>query len=109
MMAGRIPAAKVSGPKGQASRVGGARPSHLITTGGSGSIIDLPGMSVMVRNTDSWPLERAETIIEPRLLEKIRSTLGPQVTALRTAPWDPQHPGPAGHGAAHCAVGSAGQ
>ena len=86
MMAGRVPAAKVTGPKGQPSRVGGARPSHLITTGGAGSIIDLPGMSVMVRNTDSWPLERAETIVEPRLLEKIRVTLGPQVAALRTAP-----------------------
>ncbi len=85
-----LPRAAPQGPKGQPSRVGGARPSHLVTSGGSGAIVDLPGMSVIVRSTDSWPLERAETIIEPRLLEKIRATLGPQVAALRTAPWDPQ-------------------
>jgi len=85
-----LPGVAAKGPRAQPTRVGGARPSHLITTGGSGAIIDLPGMSVIVRNTESWPLERAETIVEPRLLEKIRGSLGPQVTALRTAPWDPQ-------------------
>ncbi|WP_411741389.1 MULTISPECIES: DrmB family protein [unclassified Rhodococcus (in: high G+C Gram-positive bacteria)] len=84
------PSSKVTGPKGQPSRIGGARPSHLVTTGGSGAIVDLPGMSVIVKGTESWPLERAETIVEPRLLEKIRATLGPQVNALHTAPWDPQ-------------------
>lgn len=87
---GGLPATKVAGPKGHPSRVGGARPSHLVTTGGTGSIIDLPGMSVIVRNTDSWALERTEPIVEPRLLEKIRGTLGQQVAALRTPPWDPQ-------------------
>lgn len=86
-----LPATKVTGPKGQPSRVGGARPSHLVTTGGSGAIVDLPGMSVMVRATDRWQLERAETIVEPRLLAKIRGSLGQQITSLRTAPWDPQN------------------
>lgn len=76
--------------KGQPTRVGGARPSHLITTAGVGAVVDLPGMSVIVRGTDVWSLERAEAIAEPRLLEKVRATLGPQVRALRTAPWDPQ-------------------
>jgi len=84
-----LPATAAKGPKAQPTRVGGARPSHLVTTGGTGSIVDLPGMSVIVRGTESWPLERAETITEPRLLAKIKASLGPQVTALRTAPWDP--------------------
>ncbi len=83
-------AAKPSGQRGQPSRIGTARPSHLVTTGGTGSIVDLPGMSVVVRSTDAWGLERAEAIDEPRLLEKVRATLGPQVRALRSAPWDPQ-------------------
>jgi hypothetical protein len=82
--------ARNSSPKGQPSRVGGARPSHLITTGGVGSVVDLPSMSVVVRSTDTWSLERAEAVDEPRLLEKVRGTLGPQIRALRTAPWDPQ-------------------
>ncbi len=85
-----LPTTAAKGPKGQPTRVGAARPSHLVTTGGTGSIVDLPGMSVIVRGTESWPLERAETIAEPRLLAKIKASLGPQVTALRTAPWDPQ-------------------
>ncbi len=83
-------AAKPSGQHGQPSRIGTARPSHLVTTGGTGSVVDLPGMSVVVRSTDAWGLERAEVIDEPRLLEKVRATLGPQVRALRSAPWDPQ-------------------
>lgn len=76
--------------RAQPTRVGGARPSHLVTTGGAGSVVDLPSMSVVVRSTDSWGLERAEPIVEPRLLEKVRATLGPQVQALRSAPWDPR-------------------
>lgn len=83
-------AAKPSGQRGQPSRIGTARPSHLVTTGGTGSVVDLPGMSVVVRSTDAWGLERADAIDEPRLLEKVRATLGPQVRALRSAPWDPQ-------------------
>lgn len=82
--------ARSSSQRGQPSRVGGARPSHLVTTGGVGSVVDLPSMSVVVRSTDTWSLERAEAVDEPRLLEKVRGTLGPQIKALRTAPWDPQ-------------------
>ncbi len=86
-----VPVTRGSAPqRGTPSRIGNARPSHLVTTGGAGSVIDLPGMSVMVRSTDSWGLERAEAIDEPRLLEKVRGTLGQQVRALRSAPWDPK-------------------
>ena len=76
-------------PKGQPTRIGGARPSHLVTTGGVGAIVDLPTMSVVVQGTDRWGAERAEVLVEPRLLERVRVTLGPQVRALRAAPWDP--------------------
>jgi len=74
--------------RGQPSRIGGARPSHLVTTAGVGAIADLPAMSVVVRGLDSWGLERAETIDEPRLLEQVRRVLGQQVRTLRSAPWD---------------------
>ncbi|OJF10750.1 DUF1998 domain-containing protein [Couchioplanes caeruleus] len=79
-----------AGQRGQPSRIGGARPSHLITTAGIGSIVDLPTMSVVVRGIDTWGLERAEAIDEPRLLEEVRRVIGPQVRTLRSAPWDPQ-------------------
>ncbi len=76
-------------PKGQPSRIGGARPSHLVTTGGIGAVVDLPSMSVIVQGADRWGAERAEAIDEPRLLEQVRAALGRQVRSLRAAPWDP--------------------
>lgn len=72
------------------TRIGSARPSHLVVTGGVGSVVDLPSMSVLVRGLDSWQLERTEVIDEPRLLEQVKAALGDQVRALRAAPWDPQ-------------------
>lgn len=77
-------------PKGQPSRIGQARPSHLVTTTGVGAISDLPSMSVIALGLDSWSPERQEVIDEPRLLDEVRSVLGHQVKSLRTAPWDPQ-------------------
>ncbi len=71
------------------TRIGSARPSHLVTTAGVGAVMDLPGMSAVVRGLDAWALERAEAIEEPRLLERVRAALGPQVRALRAAPHDP--------------------
>ncbi len=71
------------------TRIGEARPSHLVTTAGVGSVIDLPSMSVIVRGLDAWSAERQEPIEEPRLLAQARRVLGQQVRALRTAPWDP--------------------
>lgn len=72
------------------TRIGQARPSHLITTTGVGAVTDLPSMSVIVRGLDAWSAERQEPIDEPRLLDQVRSSLGPQVRALRAAPWDPR-------------------
>jgi hypothetical protein len=71
------------------TRIGEARPSHLITMAGVGAILDLPAMSVVVRGLDAWSPERQDAIDEPRLLAEIRLVLGPQVRALRHAPWDP--------------------
>ncbi len=71
------------------TRIGEARPSHLVTTAGVGAIVDLPSVSVIVRGLDAWSAERQEPIDEPRLLAEVRRVLGPQVRALRTAPWDP--------------------
>lgn len=71
------------------TRIGEARPSHLVTMAGVGAILDLPAMSVVVRGLDTWNPERQDTIDEPRLLAEVRRVLGPQVRALRHAPWDP--------------------
>jgi hypothetical protein len=46
-------------------------------------------MSVIVRGLDAWNPERQDAIEEPRLLDAVRRVLGPQVRALRHAPWDP--------------------
>ena len=78
-----------AGRRRDPSRIGEARPSHLVTTAGVGAIVDLPSMSVIVRGLDAWSAERQEPIDEPRLLAEVRRVLGPQVRALRTAPWDP--------------------
>lgn len=72
--------------------IGQARPSHLVTTGGVGSIVDLPAMSVIVRGIDAWSPERAEVITETRSLSQVQRVLGAQVRAFRTAPWDPAAP-----------------
>jgi hypothetical protein len=71
------------------TRIGSARPSHLVTTAGIGAVIDLPSMSVIVRGLDAWSAERADPIGEPRLLNEVQRVLGPQVRGLRRAPWDP--------------------
>jgi hypothetical protein len=78
-----------AGRRRDPTRIGEVRPSHLVTTAGVGSVVDLPSMSVIVRGLDAWGAERQETIDEPRLLEEVRRVLGQQVRALRTAPWDP--------------------
>ncbi len=74
-----------SGP----TRIGNARPSHLITTAGVGATMDLPSMSVIVRGLEAWNPEHQDPVEEPRLLEAVQRVLGPQVRALRHAPWDP--------------------
>lgn len=72
------------------TRIGQARPSHLVTVTGVGAVTDLPSMSVVVRGLDAWSPEHQDVIDEPRLLDEVRRALGPQVRALRSAPWDPQ-------------------
>jgi hypothetical protein len=91
-----IPAAAASGVSGVSgagqrsapTRIGQARPSHLITTTGVGATVDLPSMSVIVRGLDAWNPEHQDPVDEPRLLEAVQRVLGPQVRALRHAPWD---------------------
>ena len=70
------------------TRIGQARPSHLMTTAGVGAVIDLPGLSVVVRGLNAWTTTGA-TIREPRLLAEVQRALGPNVRELRAAPWDP--------------------
>lgn len=82
-----LPQAK--GQRGQPTRVGGARPSHLVSIGGVGAVLELPNMSVVVRGLERWGLERTEVIDEPRLLAQVRTVLGEQVRSLLSPPWDP--------------------
>src|SRR6516162_1340980 len=76
--------------RGGPTRIGQARPSHLITTAGVGATMDLPSMSVIVRGLDAWNPEHQDPVEEPRLLDAVQRVLGPQVRALRHAPWDAQ-------------------
>lgn len=76
------------------AKVGSARPSSLLYTYGPGSIMDLPGFSIMPAGLDDWePIwkrrEVVPAIIEPRLVEVVRLHLGNQVATLRPFPWQP--------------------
>ncbi len=72
------------------TRIGNARPSQLMTTAGVGAVVDLPGMSVIVRGLDAWGAGGLP-ISEPRLLAQVQQALpGSGVTSLRAAPNDPQ-------------------
>ncbi|WP_016907647.1 DUF1998 domain-containing protein [Streptomyces xiaopingdaonensis] len=79
------------------NRVGTARPSHLMFTGGVGSLVDLPNFSVIVRGLDTWNYRdlRPESYLvdEPRLMRAVNRALdrygNAQVTSLRSAPWRP--------------------
>lgn len=77
------------------AKVGSARPSSLLYTYGPGSIMDLPGFSVMPAGLDDWERiwarrEHIPTITEPRLLDVVRLHLGQQVDSLRPYPWQPK-------------------
>jgi hypothetical protein len=84
-----MPAEASAGQRRDPTRIGQARPSHLVTVTGVGAVLDLPSMSVVVRGVDAWNPEHQDAVEEPRLLEAVRRVLGPQVRALRHAPWDP--------------------
>lgn len=72
-------------------RVGTARPSHLMFTGGVGALVDLPNFSVLVRGLDNWSYDgipNAQPIAEPRLLAGVKALPGNKhVQRLRPAPW----------------------
>jgi hypothetical protein len=78
----------------QTVRVGEARPSQLLWSFGTGSIIDLPNLSVIVAGLDEWRLDHAQPIAEARLLAGIRKVLGPQVKRLVAPPIPPPSDGP---------------
>lgn len=80
----------MTGPRRQPSRIGNARPSQLITAAGVGSVVDLPGMSVIVRGLEAWGA-CGDPISEPRLLAEVQDALpGANVHSLRAAPSDPR-------------------
>jgi hypothetical protein len=58
------------------TRVGSLRPSALIHTFGIGSVVDLPHLSSVILGLDSWSLQHAPIIDEPRLLATVRAEPG---------------------------------
>jgi hypothetical protein len=74
-------------------RVGELRPSQVLFTYGIGSIVDLPYISAMVMGLDDWEHPHPVIIHEERLLQSVRSLLGPQVSRL-LAPPEASEPGP---------------
>lgn len=88
-------------PKNRA-RVGAVRPSALLYTNGIGATVDLPHLAVMPHGIDAWEPIYArrpgpvETVLEPRLLELVRSHIGNQVAQLRKPPWAPDEKGYSG-------------
>ena len=71
-------------------RVGAVRPSQVLYTYGPGSVIDLPGMSVMMGGLDGWRADLEATLVEDRLLSAVRAQVGPQVRDLKLPPWKPE-------------------
>ena len=73
----------------QPTRIGNARPSQLMVSAGVGAVVDLPGMSVIVRGLDAWG-GGGMPISEPRLLAEVQRALpAAGVTSLRALPHDP--------------------
>lgn len=71
------------------TRIGNSRPSQLMASGGVGAVVDLPGLSVVVRGLDAWGAGGAP-ISEPRLLAEVQRRLpGEGITSLRAFPYDP--------------------
>jgi len=73
----------------QPTRIGNTRPSQLMTAAGVGAVVDLPGMSVVVRGLDSWG-GGGLPISEPRLLAQVQRAMPDAgVASLRAFPSDP--------------------
>jgi len=60
---------------------GQIRQSQLLTSFGPGSMLDLPNHSVLVGGLDTWSTG-GETIIEPRLVEKLKLLFDPPLQSL---------------------------
>ena len=71
-------------------RVGELRPSQVLFSYGIGSIVDLPYISTMVMGLDDWENPYPVMIGEERLLQAVRTILGPQVARLLTPPEAPE-------------------
>jgi len=85
-------------PSANFARIGSLRPTALMYTSGIGATADLPHMSVMVLGLEMWQQQYSkigepQRIIEPRLLNAVKSQLGPSVDELRRAPWIQDEPG----------------
>ncbi len=80
-----------SGAEKYFRRAGATRPSHMLYSAGVGSVMDLPGLSVLVQGLDLWDYSQVvpRAIPEDRLLSTVRGLLGPQVAELRSPPWMP--------------------
>jgi len=79
-----------AGPAGERylRRVGSQRPNGLLYSDGVGAVVDLPHLSVVVQGLDYWDYRHATSyeLTEPRLLQRVRQILGPQVGQLRATP-----------------------
>ena len=75
---------------GHSLRVGELRSSQLLHTYGVGAVADLPNLSVVIGGLEQWDLANSVIVPEDRVLAALRSHLGQQVQALRTAPYKPE-------------------
>ncbi|MDA8118307.1 MAG: DUF1998 domain-containing protein [Actinomycetota bacterium] len=71
---------------------GQMRQSQVVTTFGPGSMLDLPGYSVLVGGLDLWSREGRFEVIEPRLVEKLQIALGLPNLRLYAPPPEPDRP-----------------
>ena len=74
-------------------RVGELRPSQVLFTYGIGAVVDLPYISTMVMGLEDWNNPYPEPIGEERLLQAVKSILGPQVSQLLSPPEAPEQEG----------------
>ncbi len=75
-------------------RVGELTPSQVLFTYGIGAIVDLPYISTIVMGLDDWEHPYPIVIGEERLLQVVRTILGPQVARLLAPPEAPEQIGP---------------
>jgi len=84
-----------AGVKRNYAKVGSSRPSSLLYTYGPGSVMDLPGFTIMPAGLDDWERIWARrdghpTIHAPRLLDAVRTLLGSFVDEFRPFPSQPK-------------------